>query len=177
MNTKHAIPVLLAAALAVGSGTLLAVAQDSGAAGTAAEMKETREDARRHRGERHGKWHGHRGRHHGRRGMGRAMMRDVFEQVDADGDGRVTRAEIDAWRTAQVARADTGGDGALSLEEFDALYRQFTRTRMVRAFQRIDRDGDGLIDASEIERRLERMIERMDRDGDGVLTPGRDRRG
>jgi len=178
MNTKKALPILATvAALAIGSGAYVAVAQETGIDTTAVENTD-REQGRRHRGERHGKGHhehGKRGRG-GHHGMHRGMMMEIFRQVDTDADGAVTRTEIDTFRAAQVAAADTTGDGALSIEEFDTLFRQFTRTRMVRAFQRIDRDGDGVITAEEMDRPMERMIRRMDRDGDGTLTL-RDRRG
>ena len=189
MNTKKTLPILAAvAALAIGSGTYIAMAQDTGTESAATEMQRdgVREEGRRHRGEHHGKGRhegGRHGRHEGRgkggRGRRGGMMREIFARVDADGDGEVTRAEIDAFRTAQVSGADTGGDGALSIEEFDTLYRQFTRTRMVRVFQRLDRDGDGVVSAAEMGRPIDRMIERMDRDGDGVLTleRGRGKRG
>ncbi|TCP38857.1 EF-hand domain-containing protein [Rhodovulum marinum] len=121
-----------------------------------------------------------RGGDHGQRGdrgargprgaFGGEMVRTVFEAVDADGDGRVTRAEIDTYRAAQLAAADSSGDGALSIEEFDTLYRALTRARMVDAFQALDADGDGQIVAKEIDTRVSRIVERMDRDGDGVLT-------
>jgi Ca2+-binding EF-hand superfamily protein len=94
----------------------------------------------------------------------------LFEEIDADGDGAVTQAEIDAFRAAKVAGADTSGDGALSIEEFDTLYREFTRWRMVRAFQELDTDGDGVISQAEMDRRFGRVVEQMDRDGDGALT-------
>ncbi|MEM7487753.1 MAG: EF-hand domain-containing protein, partial [Pseudomonadota bacterium] len=126
-------------------------------------------DFRGDRGGRHGR--GHRG------GMrGGEMFRDVFDAADADGDGTVTQAEIDAYRDARVSEVDVSGDGALSIEEFDTLYRDLTRSRMVDAFQALDADGDGQISAEEMDRRVARFVERMDRDGDGALTlqrPGR----
>jgi len=101
---------------------------------------------------------------------------NLFEQADANGDRELTRAEIDGFRASLVGNADASGDGSLSIDEFDTAFRQLTRTRMVRAFQRLDRDGDGVIGTAEMDRPLERMIERMDRDGDGVLKM-RERRG
>ena len=141
------------------------------------------------RGDRHGprgKGHHHHGARDGRDGprghrgfgasAGPGMMQTLFAEVDADGDGRVTQDEIDAFRAAKVRAADTSGDGALSIEEFDTLYREFTRSRMVDAFQDLDANGDGMIDKAEMDARLTRIKARMDRDGDGVLTlrgPGR----
>jgi len=185
MNTKKTLLPLLATAalLTLGSGGYMAMAQDTGADATVMEAGEDREYGRRDRSERgerrerhamgrKGHHHGHRG---GRRG-GRGMMMNLFEQADANGDRELTRAEIDGFRASLVGNADANGDGTLSIDEFDTAFRQLTRTRMVRAFQRLDRDGDGIIGAAEMDRPLERMIERMDRDGDGILKM-QDRRG
>ncbi|MBN2906691.1 MAG: hypothetical protein JXJ18_08285 [Rhodobacteraceae bacterium] len=114
--------------------------------------------------------HGQRG-HHAKRGApGGEMFRTIFEAVDADGDRSVTQVEIDAYRATQLAEVDASGDGALSIEEFDTLYRALTRARMVDTFQELDADGDGQITAKEIDTRIARIVERLDRDGDGVLT-------
>lgn len=109
-------------------------------------------------------------------GDGAQMMLKLFAQIDADDNGEVTQAEIDAYRSAQISGADASGDGNLSIEEFDTLYRAFTRERMVDAFQRLDDDGDGQITPAELDLRLDGVVERMDRNGDGVLTI-QDRRG
>lgn len=118
--------------------------------------------------------HGKRG-HRGHRGG--EMMRSLFDAVDANGDRSVTAEEIAAYQATQIANADLSGDGALSIEEFDTIFREFTRSRMVDAFQALDSDGDGLITETEIDTRVSRMVERMDRDGDGVLTLQRGRGG
>ena len=116
--------------------------------------------------------HGPRGGHGmmGRGGPGGGMMLQLFEEVDADGDGAVTQAEIDAYRTAQVGGADADGDGSLALEEFQTLWLERMRPRMVDAFQNLDEDGDGQITEAELDSRVDRMVARLDRDGDGALT-------
>lgn len=104
--------------------------------------------------------------HHGfgRRG-GSAMQQQLFKQIDANGDGSISQEEIDTFRAAKVAAADLNKDGALSLEEFDTLYRELTRTRMVRAFQNLDSDGDGVISAEEMDARVATIMQRMERKG------------
>ena len=182
---KKTLPLLLAAATAVAAGASItsATAQtasddavpetlpaDGGLADDGA--RGPRGDDRRDGEGRHGKHHhdGHRdGRGFGGRG---GMLQGVFAEVDADGDGTVTREEIDAFRGDRVTSVDASGDGALSIEEFDTLYREFTRPRMVDAFQRLDENGDGVIDAAELDARVDALVERMDRDGDGALSLG-----
>ncbi|SDE81476.1 EF-hand domain-containing protein [Limimaricola pyoseonensis] len=172
MKPKTFIPAAFLATALTGAVAAIATAQgatlpaDAAATGTApAELRQA-----------HAEEHGRMGRHHGPRGGrghhgGGEMMRNLFEQADADGDGSLSRAEIDAFRAAQVSGADASGDGALSIEEFETLWSAFTRSRMVDAFQELDADGDGAITAAEIDGRVDRMVERLDRDGDGTIGP------
>ena len=104
-------------------------------------------------------------------------MATLMAEIDADEDGAITQGEIDAYRTARVSEADTSGDGALDIDEFDTLFRDFTRTRMVDAFQRLDANGDGVIDEDEIDRRVGGLVERLDRNDDGAISREDRRRG
>lgn len=144
-------------------------------------------DGRRHeaRGERGEREWGHRGKQ-GRRGgqgfggrrSGSEIFMNLFNQADADNNKELTQDEINTFRAAKVGEADASGDGSLSIEEFDTLYREFTRSRMVDLFQDLDADGDGNITPAELDDRLGSIVDRMDRDGDGVLKlQNRGRRG
>lgn len=114
------------------------------------------------------------GRHHGR-GHQVADKRvssfiDLREAYDRDGDGAVTQAEVDAARAERFAAFDPDQSGDLSLEEYEALWLDAMRERMVRRFQRHDADGDGVVTTEEFQRRTATMVERRDRTGDGALT-------
>ncbi len=108
------------------------------------------------------------GKHQGKRG-GKQVER-MFEQFDTNGDGKLTQDEINAARTDMLAKHDADGDGKLSLAEFEAVWEEMTKQRMVRAFQRIDADGDASITVEEFLKPYANIVERMDRNGDGEIS-------
>jgi hypothetical protein len=107
------------------------------------------------------------GPHFGARGPGGMRLMDQF---DTDKDGRLTQAEIDAARKAQVSKYDANGDGVLSLEEYQVLWLDAMRPLMVRQFQANDSDGNAAITVDEFTARFAHMVRDLDRNGDGVLT-------
>ena len=101
------------------------------------------------------------------RGFGGPAM---IEQYDANGDGTLTQAEIDAFRQSRVDQFDGNGDGNLTIEEFEALWADGMRPRMVDRFQHLDEDGDGIVTSEEFQAPFSRMVSRMDRNDDGEIT-------
>ncbi|AKI00728.1 EF hand [Hoeflea sp. IMCC20628] len=162
MNNSKLLPVGLVAIMAVVSGYTVASAQTAMDTEVQAP-KVMNVDFRGHGGK------------HGKRG-GRGMMHQILQKVDADGDGAVTQAEIDAFRSALVSEADASGDGNISIAEFETIYLQMVRNKMVDAFQRLDEDGDGMVTQAEMDEKFGNVVERMDRNDDGKLDRG-DRRG
>ena len=128
-------------------------------------------------GHRNGGFGGHHG--HGMHFLGKGQLRltamEILNSIDADGDGKLTQAEIDKVRNDRHAAHDADGDGNLGLDEFAALWHETTRPLTVRAFQMLDTDGDAIITRAEYDRPLADIVERLDRNGDGALSPG-DRR-
>lgn len=108
-------------------------------------------------------------------GMGDDGMRPSFSELDADGDGKLTRAEMENHRKARFAAADTDGDGKLSRAELDARMAERQAAMRERMLDRMigwrDVDGDGSLSAEEMraDRGL-RMFAGMDRDRDGTVS-------
>lgn len=108
-------------------------------------------------------------------GPGAGPMFD-FDTLDADKDGKVTRAEIAAARTARVTAADANSDGKLSVDEIAALQMAGmagrANDRAARMVAEMDADGDGMLTVSELIARPvpDRMFDRLDADGDDATS-------
>lgn len=107
-------------------------------------------------------WDGHRSQ------RGAAM----FEKLDADNDGKVTRAEAEAYRNRQIAAFDQDKDGALNQAEYTAMVQAMMAERTQRRFERQDKDSDGKLTPAEMSERMDRMFEHMDENGDGAIERG-----
>jgi Ca2+-binding EF-hand superfamily protein len=99
-----------------------------------------------------------------------------FDEIDADKDGKITAAELEAHRAARFAAADANKDGSLSAEELVAMHeaaraeRQLARSTDMIA--RFDANGDGLLSADEMPQPGEGkgMFDRIDTDKDGAIS-------
>lgn len=98
-----------------------------------------------------------------------------FEEIDANGDGKITQEEIDAHAAARFAEADTDGDGSVSAEEMVARMQAQRDERMQRGaermIERMDANDDGVLSADEMApRNTERLFSRLDANDDGEIT-------
>jgi len=127
------------------------------------------------RGHGYGKYHGHggsescgkRGGFKGKHGFHGERMMETF---DANKDGQISAEELVAKRDKVLADHDADKNGQLSLKEFEGVWLDLMRQKMVRHFQRLDRDGDAQVTVEEIQRPLDHMMARMDRNEDGVIS-------
>ncbi len=108
---------------------------------------------------------GMRGAHHAAGHSG-----SILEAFDTNNDGQLTQTEIDTFRADRLAKFDSDGNGTLSLKEYEALWLDAYRERMVDEFQRHDHDGDAVVTAEEFNEPYAKLVARMDRNGDGILT-------
>ena len=106
----------------------------------------------------------------GHHGPGHGAGAIMFRQFDADKDGVLTEAELKSGAAARIEANDANGDAALSLEEFEGVWMEMMRSPMVRAFQRLDEDGDARLTVQELNERIDWALAKMDRNGDGSIT-------
>jgi EF-hand domain pair/EF hand len=112
-----------------------------------------------------------------------ATAADRFAAADADGNGALSRAEMQRALPRLAPEFDVidrNRDGSVSREELTAhLQTGKSRNQVATTdgfaehFRRADTDGDGSLSRSECERNLPRLamkFDRIDRDGDGRLT-------
>ncbi len=108
--------------------------------------------------------------------IGPVWLQFDFKAFDKDGDGKVTRAEVQAGRAERVKAIDTNGDGLLSAEEMIAadLVREKARVedRVKTRIAAQDADGDGKLSAAEmmVPPGAARLFDRIDADNDGAVT-------
>jgi hypothetical protein len=90
---------------------------------------------------------------------------------DADGDARVTRAEMEAGVRRSFAAIDTAGAGTLGYIGFADWAERYlgNRSALPSPFE-TDANGDDRISLAELEAKFAEVFARLDVDKDGVLT-------
>ncbi len=104
-----------------------------------------------------------------------AMLGRMFDTLDADKDGKVTFAEMEAHRKAEFTAADANADGALNAEELSAHQMARMQERMAERTQsmldNMDNDGNGSLSIDELGQGPgQRHFARIDTDNDGAIS-------
>ncbi|WDI32132.1 hypothetical protein PUV54_02865 [Hyphococcus flavus] len=97
-----------------------------------------------------------------------------WEKMDTNGDGEITADEMSDRFAAHLEEADTDGSGGISKEEMKA-FRQARRDAR-REARNPDKNDDGVVDRTEFINAAQERFDRMDKDGDGVLSEDERRR-
>lgn len=94
-----------------------------------------------------------------------------FERADADSSGDVSFEEFAAALKDRIGRADADGDGKMTVAEIAGEIQRVRAERMAkRIVERFDTDGDGMLTAAEVESRQRKMFALLDRNDDGKIV-------
>ncbi len=86
---------------------------------------------------------GHGGMRHGPRGE------NLFDRIDANKDGTVTKAEAAAFTESRMKEFDGNHDGQVTRAEFDAAHQAKMEERQQAFFKKLDANGDGTLSEAE----------------------------
>jgi Ca2+-binding EF-hand superfamily protein len=95
----------------------------------------------------------------------------ILLAYDANHDGTVTRAEMDAGLHADFAKADYKHLGRLDADEVRAVNQQRIAADQSTASPLVDWNHDGYVDFDEFAAEARSLFDQLDRKGDGKLTP------
>ena len=98
-----------------------------------------------------------------------------FDEVDANSDGKITKAEILAHMEARFDKADANADGQVSEAELRSHIESEMAARIDKRVShmmaRHDENGDGQLNKNEMKpHRLGKMLKHADADGDGAIS-------
>lgn len=83
----------------------------------------------------------------------------------------ITLAKFQKRREKAIMAADTGGDGKISLLEWEAFQaKRNAKGDAAKSFKRIDSNHDGFIDRAELDAFFAKRFARLDKNADGILT-------
>ena len=100
---------------------------------------------------------------------GDKRVKDRFDRLDQDGNGRVDREEFEAGGKLLFSRIDIDGDGIITMAELEDNQRA---ERIAKRFERMDADDDGKVTTAEFTDAGERLFVRLDGNEDGYLSKG-----
>ncbi len=105
-------------------------------------------------------------------GAGWKGDRMSFQELDIDGDGQITKPEMQAAGDARHSRADRDGNGTLSAAELEAQGHKRVTDRVAKMIEKFDKDGDGALSQAEMPKssRQDRMFGFLDEDGSGGVS-------
>jgi Ca2+-binding EF-hand superfamily protein len=94
----------------------------------------------------------------------------AFNFLDSNKDGKLTLDEIKPKAEKRVLRLDADSDGAVTAAEVDAYLAKGIERRKTRLMSRLDGDKDGKITEAEISGFIEALFNGVDSDHDGTVT-------
>jgi EF hand len=96
---------------------------------------------------------------------------DLLTKYDANHDGTIARAEMEAGLKQEFDTADTNHDGKLDPDEVAAVNSQRWNEDKSTASTIVDWNQDGFVDFNEFAGTARSLFADIDRNGDDQLTP------
>ena len=90
----------------------------------------------------------------------------IMTRVDADHDGKISKAEFDAESATMFKRMDKNSDGKIASDEMPKPRGDRFAGRL---FDRADTDHDGKVTKAEFTAAGDQMFQKLDKNGDGAI--------
>lgn len=100
---------------------------------------------------------------------GDKRMKDRFDRLDRDGNGRIDAEEFKAGGKFVFGKMDVDGDGIITMAELEDHERA---ERIAKRFERMDADADGKVTTGEFAQAGAKLFQRLDENEDGYLSKG-----
>lgn len=95
-----------------------------------------------------------------------------FERVDADSSGDISFDEFSVAMNKRITKADANGDGKITVAEISAQFNGPRGERIaLRTVDRFDANRDGSVTLVEIEGRQKKLFALLDVNDDGKIEP------
>lgn len=109
-----------------------------------------------------------------RSSLGKEVDMHGFRRLDVDGNGVITRAEVQAPRISKFTQVDTNNDGKItSAEMIEARNMRLveeTAKCVAIVINKFDRDQDGALSADELPDVDGNLFDRVDANGNGIVS-------
>lgn len=108
---------------------------------------------------------------HDRKGGDReARGMEMFERIDTNSDEKLDFAEFSAPMIARFEEVDADGNGVITDAEIETASENKEGRRAKRIAKRLDSDDNGEVTRAELEERQQAIFARLDADEDGFIS-------